>query len=44
MAYYEQLRMGEARRLLSDVGLNVAQTAETLGFSSRPIFPPAFIA
>ncbi|MBS5584915.1 MAG: helix-turn-helix transcriptional regulator [Clostridiales bacterium] len=42
MAYYEQLRMGEARRLLSDVGLNVAQTAETLGFSSPSYFSSRF--
>ena len=42
MAYYEQLRMGEARRLLADAGLNVAQTAEALGFSSPAYFSTRF--
>ena len=42
MAYYEQLRMGEARRLLGDAGLNVAQTAEALGFSSPAYFSTRF--
>lgn len=42
MAYYEQLRMSEARRLLKQPGSTVASVADALGFSSPSYFSTRF--
>ena len=42
MAYYEQLRMSEARRQLREEGKSVAAVADALGFSSPAYFSTRF--
>ena len=42
MAYYQRLRIEEARRLLREGRLNVTQTAEALGYSSVHAFSRQF--
>ena len=42
MAYYEQLRMSEARRRLREEGRSVAEVADELGFSSASYFSTRF--
>lgn len=42
MAYYEQIRMGEARRMLREGDGNVASVAYALGFSSPAYFSTRF--
>lgn len=42
MAYYEQLRMSEARRQLREEGKSVAAVADDLGFSSPAYFSTRF--
>lgn len=42
MAYYEQVRMGEARRMFRESGDNIAAVAYALGFSSPSYFSTRF--
>lgn len=42
MAYYEQVRMGEARRMFRENGDNIATVAYALGFSSPSYFSTRF--
>lgn len=42
MAYYEQLRMSEARRQLREEGRSIAAVADALGFSSPAYFSTRF--
>ena len=42
MAYYEQIRMAEARRLLQESRGNIAAVADALGFSSPSYFSTRF--
>lgn len=42
MAYYEQLRMSEARRQLREEGKSIAAVADDLGFSSPAYFSTRF--
>lgn len=44
MAYYQQLRLEEARRLLRTGEMNITQTAEALGYSSIHAFSRQFTA